>query len=150
MAHLGRRPTALRTSISYLANKVSASGHDGLTEFMASHGLARPHFTVLVALEEFGAMAQHELAERTGHNPGHLVGHLDELESHRCLTRSRDPKDRRRNIVELSDAGRELVTQARRAAVDGEKEAFAVLSATERKQLAALLTRIIESHEDTP
>src|SRR6476646_6943203 len=94
-----RRPPTLLGLPSYLAGHVSTIGKGPLVKELTGRGLRLPHFAVLVGLHDFGAVAQHELAERLGFNRSHLVGYLDHLEHAGHIARTRDPDDRRRQFV---------------------------------------------------
>lgn len=63
---------------------------------------------ILLALSLFEGLSQQELARKMGVAPSLLVGLLDELQRMDAVSRERDEHDRRRQIVVLTDAGREL------------------------------------------
>ncbi|WP_300679792.1 MarR family winged helix-turn-helix transcriptional regulator [Nocardioides sp.] len=146
-------PHIQRTSMAYLTATVARRVLVRLTEVMAAEGLTRNHFTLLSALAEFGPVSQSELARRTGLNAGHLVGFLDDLEGIGALQRRPDPADRRRNAVELTAQGDELVARATAAERHNEEVAFGALSASEQETLRALLTKVLDhpvASEKTP
>jgi DNA-binding MarR family transcriptional regulator len=68
-------------------------------------GLKPRHVRTLHALRN-GPLSQQSLGEDVGVDGTQLVGFLNELESERLVHRRRDPEDRRRHIVELSQRGR--------------------------------------------
>jgi DNA-binding MarR family transcriptional regulator len=74
-----------------------------------------------------------------------MVGLLDGLEGKGLLARQPDPADRRRNVVVLTNAGRRALKEAKAASDRAERELLADLSATEARQLRALLTRVVAS-----
>jgi DNA-binding MarR family transcriptional regulator len=73
-----------------------------------------------------------------------LVGFLNELEAEELVLRRRDPDDRRRHIVELSDLGRERLAEADRALADVDTRLMAGLSPAERSQFVTLLRFVAE------
>ncbi len=141
-------PRAQRTSLAYLSTIVSRLGLDGLTEIMSAEGLSRSQFTVVSALAEFGPLTQGELADRTNLNRGHLVGYLDQLAAREFLTRTADPQDRRRNIIELTQAGRAFTRRVTAAEEENEERTFAMLTLGQREQLRVLLRAVIDG--ETP
>lgn len=76
-----------------------------------------------------------------------ITSRLDRLERRGYVRRLRDPGDRRGVLVELTDAGREILTQAVRANTSGEKGLTANLTRQEQKVLAALLKKLLAGLE---
>jgi len=99
------------------------------------------HASVLQVLRG-GPTTQAALAEAVGMDATKLVAYLNELEMAGQVVRRRDAADRRRHIVELSEAGARRLSTAQRAAAAAEERLLASLTAGERAQLAALLARI--------
>jgi DNA-binding MarR family transcriptional regulator len=108
-----------------------------------SNGLRPRHVIALTLLSEQGAMGQQALAEALSLDPSNVVGLLNELEERGLITRRRDPADRRRHIVELSDDGIDQLAVAGSRLCGIEDTLFASLSAQERQTLHALLSRVV-------
>jgi DNA-binding MarR family transcriptional regulator len=73
---------------------------------------------------------------------------LNELEEAGWTERRRDPEDRRRHVVHLTDEGREALGRAREAQTSLEDEMLASLDAEEREQLRTLLRKaLVGLHE---
>ena len=70
---------------------------------------------------------------------------LNELEAARHLVRRRDPQDRRRHIVEITDSGRRALERADRAREGLEDEILAALSAEDRQTLRRLVEPAAEA-----
>ncbi|POX62946.1 MarR family transcriptional regulator [Streptomyces sp. Ru62] len=141
------RPPSLLALPSYLVSHVARLGHDVLIAAVADHGLRLPHFAALTALADFGPLPQHVLADRLALNRSHLVGYLDTLEQRGLVRRTRDPADRRRQVVELTPEGEDL--QRRLLAVaERSQEAFLHdLSPAERATLIALLRKVLVAED---
>jgi DNA-binding MarR family transcriptional regulator len=134
-------PTYLMGMIGRIAQRLSQ-------EAIADQGLLLPHFSVLATLDDFGPLAQHDLAARLGLHSSHLVGYVDELETRKAVGRERDPEDRRRQVVSLTPAGQQLLARLR-APIDRSQEQFlAPLSEHEQATLMELLTRLLR-HADS-
>ena len=69
---------------------------------------------------------------------------LNELEAAGRVERRRDPADRRRHLVAITEAGRTALDGAERAQATIEDEVLAALGAEERATLRRLLRRALE------
>ena len=76
-----------------------------------------------------------------------ITSRLDRLERRGYVKRSRDPDDRRGVLVELTDAGREVLDRAVSANTGGEKELLSNLTKQEQKALAGLLKKLLAGLE---
>ncbi len=94
---------------------VAAHLEDELEEALAEHGLTRPSFLVLDALEraEGQTLNQRELVTRVRRTSGTVSVRLGRLERARMIEREPDPDNRRSVTVTLTDRGRSLVGAAR-------------------------------------
>jgi DNA-binding MarR family transcriptional regulator len=137
------RPPTLLALPTYLASHVGYLGRRHLVAVLGEHALRLQHFAVLMALSDFGPLAQHELAARVGVNRSHLVGYLDEIEDRGLVVRRRDPADRRRQHVALTEAGTALVTDLVPVVARANEELLAPLTADERRTLTELLRRVL-------
>lgn len=77
-----------------------------------------------------------------GIDPSGLIATIDELEQRGWLERRRDPGDRRRNVIVLTEAGAAKLAEGRAAARRRAEELTAPLSAKERRALRDLLAKI--------
>jgi DNA-binding MarR family transcriptional regulator len=142
------RPPTLLALPSYLAGHVARIARRGLEEALAENGLRLPHFAVLTALAELGALPQHELADRLGLNRSHLVGYLDDVEGRGLVSRGRDAADRRRQVVAPTRAGKELTDRLAEVARRSERELLGALNDDEHDLLVDLLRRIVTTDDE--
>src|SRR2546430_2568656 len=70
------------------------------------------HYSILQALADNGPMSQHALGGYLRIDPATMVTSLDDLETAALAARSKDPKDRRRYVVELTEHGQDIVREA--------------------------------------
>ena len=124
-----------------LINHLARVARRGSEAALEPTGLRPRHLVALTILRERGAMPQVALGEALRLDPTNLVGLLNELEQASLLERRRDPLDRRRHIVELSDAGRTALDRAERALASVQDQILAGLDDDERAALHALLVR---------
>jgi DNA-binding MarR family transcriptional regulator len=132
------------TSAGYLLLK---AGHYMGIDFeatLADLDLTGRSFLVLSFVSAAEGLSQQELSTRLGLDPTIVVGLVDELESRDLMTRTRDPADRRRNVLGLTSEGHELHARAVNAAASAEAEFLAPLGAAEREQLRLLLEKVMK------
>jgi DNA-binding MarR family transcriptional regulator len=80
--------------------------------FSAKLGVNRTDGRCLDIIDQRGGLTAGELATAVGLTPGAVTTVLDRLEERGFVTRRRDPDDRRRVIVEMSDDARRLAWEA--------------------------------------
>lgn len=107
----------------------------------------RGYGKILATLSRGDGITQHELAARLSIRPQSLTAALSKLEEGGYITRQRCVQDKREQIVLITPSGSvysESIQNCRRQTAE---EMFSCLSAEERKELCALLTRVTESAE---
>jgi len=98
---------------------------------------------VLAHLARSGRLTQSELATLTAQHPAGVSRLLDELEKQGCVSRGRDPGDRRRVNVLISARGKRRF-EARLADVnEAVDQALGPLSDAERRLLRDLLRKLV-------
>lgn len=142
-----RPPRELLASPAYLLKHVAWAMKDRFSAFESS-GLTGVHYTVLALLDEGTQETQATIADSVGIDRSYLVGVLDELEERRLIERRRDPADRRRHLVTLTEAGREALKELRAMYKRFEKQFLSPLDAAERATFQALLGRIAAHHDE--
>ncbi|MBL7257458.1 winged helix DNA-binding protein [Actinoplanes sp. LDG1-01] len=116
-----------------------------VTEELARADARKWHYAVLATLAELGPASQAQLSERTGIYRSDLVAVITELTERDQVTRAPDPADRRRNLIELTAAGRRQLRRLDQILAAVDDEIFAPLSAEQREQLSALLTLMLDA-----
>ena len=135
-------PARLKRQLSRLIGMTGAQTRKIANEAMGAIGAHKDHFVVLAALAELGPASQAQVSDRTRVYRSDLVAVLNELAAGGCIQRAPDPADKRRNVITITDAGRERLAELD-AILDGVNERImAPLAADERDQLFALLGRI--------
>ena len=137
-------PARLRGLASWQANRVSTLGARLFARRMPLG--ARADFAVLAALEEYGPLSQADIGRRLGLDRNDVNGILNRLEGDHQVSRQADPADRRRNIVTLTGAGRRYLAELQQHADAVQDELLAGLDAAERRQLQALLAKLLSTH----
>src|SRR5829696_872961 len=106
-------------------------------------GMRLRQFLVLSYLHERSPSRQQDLCETLMLDANNCVLLLNELEEAGWTERRRDPEDRRRHVVELTDEGRAAWQRARDAQESLEGEILGALDEGEREQLNGLLRKTL-------
>jgi DNA-binding MarR family transcriptional regulator len=109
---------------------------------LAAHELKPKHIALLSALRLGGAESQQELAGVLRIAPSLVVLLADQLETLGAVERVRDPADRRRQRLEITDDGVKLLDAGTAAALTLDDELAAGLSATDRAALERILQKL--------
>jgi DNA-binding MarR family transcriptional regulator len=104
-------------------------------------GMRLKQYAILGVLRDQGSMPQQALGEQMHVDPNNLVLLLNDAEAAGWVERRRDPNDRRRHIVVLTDAGLEALKHAEEAIEDVEDQVLGPLNAEERATLRRLLQK---------
>ncbi|MBF6146937.1 MarR family winged helix-turn-helix transcriptional regulator [Nocardia nova] len=114
--------TAVPATIAFRLGTLGAIVTDRFAVAIEELDLKPKHVGVLVALDHGVAASQQDLATRLGVAPSLVVALADHLERLGAVRRDRDPDDRRRQILTLTDHGRALLaaTEERARRLDGE------------------------------
>ncbi|WP_230370023.1 MarR family winged helix-turn-helix transcriptional regulator [Paludibacterium denitrificans] len=108
-------------------------------------------FDVLAALRRKGPpyqLSPNQLQSMVLISSGALTNRINRLEEAALVTRSPDPEDRRGVIVTLTDKGLAVIEDAVVHHLAAEAELIETLDAEERAQLAGLLKKLLQAHED--
>ena len=142
------RPPSLLALPSFLTAQVARGLRAEVQRVLDERSLDTPHHGVLMALADYDALSQQELADRLDTDKSHIVRLIDQLETRQLLTRSPDPDDRRRHRIELTSTGLETAREIGGAIADVEDRYLGVLSSAERATLITLLQRVLGSAGD--
>jgi DNA-binding MarR family transcriptional regulator len=126
------------TMLSLLAKQVYRRSSEDLM------GISQRHYLALHYLEPDG-LPQQQLSEVLCVDANNTVLLLNELEDAGLVRRERDPADRRRHRVRLTETGAERLAAARRRRETLEDEVLAALDDDERLELHRLLAKALPS-----
>jgi DNA-binding MarR family transcriptional regulator len=107
-------------------------------------GMRLRHFVVLSYIAERDRVAQHDLADVFCMDANNLVLLLNELEIADFVRRVRDPDDRRRHLVEITDSALLALGRAEEAREEIEDEVLHALDYEERETLRRLLIKALD------
>ena len=100
---------------------------------------------VLRAVADRSPVSQGEIAAAMNVDRTTMVALIDDLQGKGLVRRRQDPDDRRKNAVELTDAGRDTVRRAAGAVARAERDFLRPLSATEAAQFRKALRALLRS-----
>ncbi|WP_405746255.1 MarR family transcriptional regulator [Streptomyces sp. NBC_01525] len=143
MADAPYAPRRIRVLPSWLLGRAAARGHRLVAEALATEGMRMMHHAVLSAVAETGPVSQAELGRIVGIDPKDMVTVVTDLQRDGLVTRTPDPRDRRKNAVEVSAEGRRVLRRTQKLGDRANDELTAALTPAEREQLIGLLTRIV-------
>jgi DNA-binding MarR family transcriptional regulator len=135
--------------IHILAKYLKRSFDETASEF----GINKGELDVLKLLRRAGEphrLSPSRLSEGLHLSSGAMTNRLDRLETQGLIRRLADPSDRRGILIELTDKGDEIFDSAIELQIEKEKALCDPLSATERKQLAKLLRKLMLEIESAP
>jgi DNA-binding MarR family transcriptional regulator len=102
-------------------------------------GISGQEVAVLRAIDCPDPLSQGDVARRMRVDRTTMVALIDDLEGKGLAQRRQDPVDRRKNVVELTGAGRDILRRANQAAGEAERIFLSPLPADERDRFIAAL-----------
>jgi len=99
-------------------------------------------FAILVTLNRIGEASQQELCQALGIDSGNMVELVDGLETLGYAERRRDPRDRRRYLLELTEPGRAAFAAMTEAVDDYTVRFLEPLGQAEQAALVAALAKL--------
>ncbi len=101
--------------------------------------LDRSGYGILSRIADRGPQRLSALAQTFGLDPSTITRQVQALEGNGLLRRDRDPKDRRASLLELTEAGHEVLGSTRRLRIQRLRDAMAHWSSEERRTFGRLL-----------
>jgi DNA-binding MarR family transcriptional regulator len=121
---------------------LSKSVYRRTTESML--GMSQRRYLALNFVAGPSGISQQQLGEILCMDANNTVLLLNELEDDGLIRRERDPNDRRRHIVRLTESGSQAFSVAQRNRESLEDEVLAALSPEERETLHQLLAKALD------
>ncbi|MCM3883505.1 MarR family winged helix-turn-helix transcriptional regulator [Frankia sp. R82] len=134
-------PIVLLTRLSRLVHRASTP------ELL---GINLKDLGALAFLRDHARTTQQALAEGLCVDANYCVLMLNDLETAGLIERRRDPADRRRHLVAMTEAGRLALERAEHAQESIEDEVLAGLAPAERDTLARLLRQALDGAARRP
>ena len=131
----------LEDQIGFILRRVNQR-HAGIFADNIGATLTTTQFATLIKLNEMGSCTQNRLGRNTAMDAATIKGVVDRL-TRRGLTRTwPDPRDRRRMLVSLTDAGLKVLTDTLPRAMEISERTLEPLNAEDRKTFIRLLEKL--------
>jgi DNA-binding MarR family transcriptional regulator len=143
----GQDVEGLAASSGYLLARLGVAFKAQATARAEESGFELYDYSVLAILGEGSRETQATIAEALSVDPSRLVALLDSLEERELIVRQRDPQDRRRHVVSITEAGAGELTRLRTIVRRLEDEFFAPLDAESRAALHPMLVALAAQND---
>ncbi|MFG3339622.1 MarR family transcriptional regulator [Glycomyces sp. NPDC048151] len=100
-----QRPAGLTSTLAFQLGILGTTVTELYAAKIAALGLKPKHAGLLALLADGAASSQAEAAETMGVAPSFMVGLADRLQEIGAVTRQRDPRDRRRQVLAPTEEG---------------------------------------------
>ena len=128
-------PAAPQPMLLYLVKQVELAVRSHLDNLLRPAGLTALQYTALTVLERHPDMSAAQLARNSFVTAQSMADMITALEGRGLIERHRDQADRRRLVVALTSAGRELLDDYRDQVAALEERMLAGLNSGETSQL---------------
>jgi DNA-binding MarR family transcriptional regulator len=129
--------------------RVAFQFHTAIFTSKMVHNLTQTQFAALSKIKELGQCSQSDLVRLIALDSATINGVISRMRSRGFLRISGDPTDRRRQHMELTDDGADLVSQAEAIGEEITAETLALLTPTERTRLLQLLHKMMGAQQAT-
>jgi DNA-binding MarR family transcriptional regulator len=133
----------LEEQVGFLLRRVQQRHTAIFAAMIGPHQLTPTQFAALAKMYDEGTVSQNKLGRLTAMDPATMQGVIARLLDRGFIARAADPKDRRRALLRLTEAGRLAFVES---AANGKlisKETLAPLDAKERALFMRLLAKLV-------
>jgi len=131
----------------YLAIKLGEVVMRRIEAALAPLGLTPREYNVMTCISIGQDLSQQDLSRTLGlYAPG-LVGLIDELQDKKLVSRKRSESDRRRYVLSVTKAAKQLLARADLVVSELDDELFGCMSIQENTKFRTLLRRVLAAKE---
>lgn len=134
----------LDDQIGFMLRRAYQRASGNLVAAIGAHDLTAAQFAVLARLYECGPVSQNELGRRVVMEPANVRDVVQRLKRRGLLGTTAVQGDRRRLLVHLTAAGRQLIEAMLSVEQACTEQLLAPLTQPERQRLLALLRKLLE------
>jgi MarR family transcriptional regulator, transcriptional regulator for hemolysin len=143
-------PDGFPVPIGLRLNQAARAVGRAFDETLAEAGGSLPVWLILLNLKVRRPGTQRELAESIGIREATLTHHLNAMDADGLITRTRDPANRRIQVVTLTEQGDETFLRLAKAARAFDAKLRTGLDEADLSALTTLLTRLSANVADNP
>jgi DNA-binding MarR family transcriptional regulator len=133
---------------TYVLGQLWRRGRRDIEDALAADGLSLRDYLVLVWIDALRGPSQQEIADRVGIDRSDFVKLLDQLQERELIGRERDPADRRRHVLSLTQGGRATLARATATSRHSTETFFAALTPEELATLHRLSLKALGQDPD--
>jgi DNA-binding MarR family transcriptional regulator len=122
--------------------RIAMQRHTAIFMSRMIEGLTQPQFAALAKLLEVGPCSQNQLGRLIYLDGATIKGVIDRLTARRFVTTERDPDDKRRRAIALSETGRRVAEDAVAVAAGITAATLAPLTPEEQRAAVRLLRKL--------
>lgn len=134
-------PYLLKNQAGFLLRRATQR-HTSIFAELMTRDMTPTRFAALAKLHELGALSQNQLGRLTSMDIATIKGVVDRLRDRGLVVTEKDPNDGRRQLVSLTDSGREMITRTIPIAIDVTEKTLNPLTRSEARSLVSLLEKI--------
>ena len=138
----GQTGRPLTGNAGFLLSRVGTAIQAGFRELLGGWQLRPQQFAILTILRAGGEASQQQLCQVLGIDSGNMVELVDGLEALGYVQRRRDPRDRRRYLLAMTETGRGAFGAMASAVDDYTARFLEPLDQAEQMALAGALAKL--------
>lgn len=135
-------PYVLEEQIGFLIRRAHQRASAIFDQVMEGFDVTPVQYAALAKLDDLGPTSQNQLGRMVGIDPSTMFGVAGRLSKRGLVATSVDPNDARLVVLELTEAGREIIAAMKRRGVEVSARTLEPLSATESATLTRLIARL--------
>jgi DNA-binding MarR family transcriptional regulator len=139
-----------RPSLLYAVKQVELAARSHLDELVRPAGITALQYTALTVLRRRDGLSSAQLARNSFVTAQSMADMVTGLERRGLIARHRDPDNRRRLVITLTDAGRALLEEYDAPVEALEEQMLAGLTALQREDFRTYLNRCRAALADEP
>lgn len=139
-----QRPAELMGRYEFLINRPAQRIKEMTEKALQPLKIGPKQYRILVTLQSEGPASQRAIGEILKIDRSTMVLHIDDLEKKKLIVRKSDPKDRRYNLLHITNQGKQLLQQAQKLVKNAEQKFLAPLTAIETQEMRKLLSKLFE------
>jgi DNA-binding MarR family transcriptional regulator len=136
-------PYRLEDQVGFILRRVHQRATDTFNTVMAGFDITPRQFAAMAKLHDLGPTSQNQLGRLVAMDPATMFGVAGRLSKRGLIRQDTAPNDARLVILELTDAGRELIEAMKAHGLDVSRRTLQPLTARESETFLRLLAKMV-------